>query len=155
MSEAYLITGIIGCITGIIGSITGISGLALSIFNYFRDKPDIQITLQWDMESFNLPQLDPSKKWGVVSVTNIGRRPVFISHVSLKTNIDSRYLVLTEGLVGEKLLEGDPPKRYPVKQDGLEEFAEHWQAVRAIVYDSTGKEYLSKPVKERPSWAHK
>jgi hypothetical protein len=80
----------IALITGIIGTTTGVSGLILSILNYFRDKPDIQISLQWDMESYNLLQFDSSIKWGVISITNIGRRPIFISHVSLKTHIKNR-----------------------------------------------------------------
>jgi hypothetical protein len=152
-SNIIFITAIAGCITGIIGTITGIIGLTLSILNFSRDKPKIRISLQWDMDVHNIPLLDSKKKWGVVSIANVGRRPIYISHLVLKTPIENRFLIIMEGLSGEKLLEGDSPKIYPVSQDDLEEYAKHWEKVIAVVSDSAGKEYKSKVPKEKPSWA--
>ncbi len=39
-------------------------------------------------------------------------------------NLTSPFLI-TEGLSGEKLQEGDTPKTYPVKQESLEIYAAH------------------------------
>jgi hypothetical protein len=95
------------------------------------------------------------KLWGVISITNIGRRPIFFSHTHLAVPNNSEYLVITEGLTGEKLQEGDPPKTYPVTQEGLEKYANEWHKIRAVVIDSTGKKYYSKPAQQKPSWANK
>ena len=72
--------------TGIIGTITGSCGLLLGILNYFRDKPNIQVTLSWDMSTYGFATIThgQDKLWGVVSSTNIGRRPVFFSHLHLE-----------------------------------------------------------------------
>ncbi len=142
-------------VTGIIGTITGTSGLVLSIFNYNRDAPNIQVTLAWDMSPYGFATIshDETKLWGVVSITNIGRRPVFFSHLHLEIPGTTEYLLITEGLNGEKLQEGDAPKRYPVTQVGLEEYADRWQTIRAVVYDSTGKKYYSRSPTQKPSWA--
>lgn len=120
---------IIGLVTGIIGTATGLSGLTLSILNYWRDRPNIQINLLWDMESFgDITKIyDTNKLWGVVSITNIGRRPIFFSHVHLKISGQTEILIINEGLDGEKLQEGDPPKYYPINQEGLDAFAKQWK----------------------------
>jgi hypothetical protein len=60
-----------------------------------------------------------------------------------------------EGVSGIRLAEGDPIKAYPVSQEGLEEYAEHWREVAAQVTDASGREWISKrPRKKKvPSWA--
>ena len=77
---------VLAVITGIVVMITGSCGLLLSILNYFRDKPNIQITLTWDMSTYGVTTITHGldKLWGVVSITNIGRRPVFFSHFHLE-----------------------------------------------------------------------
>jgi len=148
---------ILSFFAGIIGTITGTCGLILSILNYTRDKPNIQITLKWDMLPYGLATtlFDENKLWGVVSITNVGRRPIFFSHLHLKVPGTSEYLLISDGISGEKLLEGDPPKTYPVTQEGLEKYADHWDKIKAVVIDSTGKKYYSLPAQKKPSWAQK
>jgi hypothetical protein len=148
---------VVTMITAILGIITGTSGLLLGILNYNRDKPNLQITLSWDKVpyGFATQTYDEEKLWGIISITNIGRRPVFFSHTHLEIPGSSEYLLISEGLAGEKLLEGDAPKSYPFTQDGLEKYASNWHKIRAIVIDSTGKKYYSKPPIQRPSWAKK
>jgi hypothetical protein len=143
-------------VTAIIGAITGVSGLVLGILNYNRDKPNIQITLSWDMSSYGFASViyDEKKLWGVISITNISRRPIFFSHLHLEVPDTSKCLLISAGVAGEKLLEGDPPKTYPVTQEGLEEYADHWNKIRAVAIDSTGKKYYSLPAKQKPSWAN-
>ncbi len=141
-------------ISGIIGTITGTSGLILGILNYNRDKPNIQITLVWDTSPFGAIRAiyDENKLWGVISVTNIGRRPIFFSHLHLEIPGTTEKLLISEGISGEKLQEGDPPRNYPITQEGLEKYADKWNKIRGVVIDSTGKKYYSLPAQNKPSW---
>jgi len=135
-----------------IGIVSGISGLVLGIMNYLRDNSRVSVSLQWDMEPFgNLP-LEKGKLYGAVRISDVGRRPIFISHVSIRLP-NGEELLITDSIVGERLSEGDAPKIYPVKQAGLEEFREYWDKIYAVVRDSADKEYKSKHQKNKPSWA--
>jgi len=94
---------------------------------------------------------------GIVRVTNVGRRPIYISVASLKLPKGFKYdhLILKESMPGTKLSEGDAPATFSVNYDGLEKYAKHWRKVRGYVEDSAGKKYLSKkvPTSDIPSWA--
>jgi hypothetical protein len=62
----------------------------------------------------------------------------------------------SEGIAGKRLAEGDAPAIFIVSQDGLQEYGKNWRKIRAAIYDSAGREYLSpkKTSKESaPSWA--
>jgi hypothetical protein len=101
---------------------------------------------------------DPNKRWGVVRVTNVGRRPIFISHANLRyPNTTVRYLIL-ESAKGVKLSEGDPPKSYflDVKEGfpSLEQYAAEWWKVRACVEDHTGKNWWSSKLSQKPEWGN-
>lgn len=149
-------------INAVLGVLFGLSGLTLAIINYRRDNPKIVVDLQWDMSMIEVgggPQ-DRNKLHGVITVTNIGRRPIYISHVSLKLS-PKGYLLLIEGLSGQKLVEGDPPRTFTVDHDRIiQEIGDRlrkqpnmWKLIRAQVSDSAGKRYLSKKVKNCPEWA--
>jgi len=137
------------------GSILGLIGTSLGLFNYFRDKGHIVILLQWDMADTG--DDDPTKRIGCIKVTNTGRRAIFISHVALRLpkGEQNSHLLISSGLKGQKLSEGDPPAIFIVNQDDLNIYADKWQDVLAQVSDSTGKEWVSKKVLETPSWAIK
>jgi hypothetical protein len=142
-------------LTAIAGLIFGLSGLMLSVSNFLRDRPKIVVTLQWDMTV--LDSGSQKKQIGLITITNIGRRPIYISHAALRMPKESpnAYLVIKDAIMGEKLSEGDRPKIYPVEYRGLEGFAKYWKGIRAQVSDSTGKVWLSKrnAIKVQPSWA--
>ena len=137
----------------------GTTGTLLGILNYNRDKARVNVTLQWDMKIYNNPQYDKDKSWGVITVTNTGRRPVYISHASIKLpkGFKLTHLLLAEGISGKKLSEGDPPETFILTQEGLEEYSNIWKKLRAVVIDSTGKEYYSNKnsIKKVPSWVSK
>lgn len=137
------------------GLIFGLTGMILGFLNFFRDRPSVQVYLKWDMKSIGNPQYSVDKLWGVVSVTNIGRRPIFISHVHLKVpkGYDSTHLLLSEGIKGDRISEGDKPVNYMIDQEGLAEFKKDWKSLVAVVIDSTGKEHKSPKIKTKPSWA--
>lgn len=149
-------------INAVLGILFGLSGLTLAIINYHRDNPKIIVDLSWDMRMIEVgggPQ-NTDKLHGVITVTNIGRRPIYISHVSLK--LPSRgYLLLIEGVSGQKLTEGDTPRIFTVNHDQiiqkigerLQKQPNMWRLIRAQVSDSAGKVYLSKKIKNCPDWA--
>lgn len=143
---------------GTSGLIFGLAGFVLGVMNYLRDRAKIVVTLQWDMKGTAGGPYDPNKFYGVVRVTNIGRRAIYVSHASLRLpkGADHPYLLLVDGIPGEKLSEGDPPPLYAIAQEGLEKYAKDWRKIIAQVSDSTGKVRKSKKLKrhEIPSWAH-
>ena len=145
-------------ITALTGAFTGIAALVLSITNYLRDNPKVTVTLSWDMSVTDNPRYDRNKLWGLVNVSNVGRRPIYIRIANLKLPKGHKHshLVLSEGIAGRRLAEGDAPAVFIVSQDGLQEYAKDWHKIRAAVYDSAGREYLSSKRKSNnsaPSWA--
>jgi len=154
----------------IIGLVIGTAGFILGVLNYRRDRAVVKVSLEWDvslaLRGIPFPgTFDPNRPCGVISVTNIGRRPVYITQVGighwigkdprLKSSIsdDSFLMAISDSVEGAKLGEGDPPRRYAVSQSGLETWGHCWRGVRAYVKDSTGKFYSSPPAENRPSWA--
>ena len=134
------------------GLLFGLIGTSLGLFNYLRDKGHIVVLLQWDMATTDE---DAAKRVGCITVTNTGRRAIFMSHVALRLpkGGEISHFLIQGGLKGKKLSEGDPPAVFPVDQDGLETYADMRQKIIAQVSDSTGKEWLSKKVQTIPSWA--
>lgn len=132
----------------------------LSILNYFRDRPRLVVTLQWDMAATDNSTYDPKKSWGLVRVTNIGRRLVHLGIVVLQLpktfrtakGFEHSHLVFLQSNGGKKLAEGDPPAGFVVNQDDLAKYSEVWRQIRAIAEDSTVKTYKSKKVSKQPSW---
>lgn len=135
----------------------GLAGFVLGVMNFRRDNPKVLVELSWDMSVTPGTAYDPNKKWGIVTISNVGRRPIFLSHVALRVpaKYGHNHLVLSEGIFGRKLQEGDEPARFMVSQDGLERYAPDWMSIRAQVSDSAGKVYRSSHWKpdQCPSWA--
>jgi hypothetical protein len=139
-------------VTAIAGLIFGLSGLVLSISNYLRDKPRIVIHLKWDMTR----RMDTGIEMqvGVITISNVGRRPVYISHAALKFPKESKksHLIINDSVKGQKLVEGDSPIIFTIPQNALREYARYWKGIRAQVSDSTGKVWFSKKIKSKPLW---
>ena len=144
-------------IIAVLGFATGVTGTVLGILNYLRDRGRVEITLQWDMETFGNTEYDPSKKWGMITMTNAGRRTVYVSHVALRVpkGYDASHLIIQSGLAGKSLPEGSAAEIHVVSQDGLEKYAKSWRDIVAQVSDSTGRVWTSKrvPKSKVPSWA--
>ena len=140
------------------GMILGTAGFVLGIVNYLRDHAKVIVKLKWDMLIAGGPPAEAGKPWGCVSVYNEGRRPIYISHVAIKLpkGYDSTYLLLSSGLSGQKLAEGDAPATFLLDQDQADmgKYEKDWKKMRAQVSASNGKEYYSKRNKrDTPSWA--
>ncbi|HUD13843.1 MAG TPA: hypothetical protein VMQ56_09340 [Terracidiphilus sp.] len=103
------------------------------------------------------PLYDSKKYWGVVRIGNVGRRPIFVSHVALRLpkGLKKSHLVLNDGIAGVRLSEGDATKTYILSQEGLEQYAHHWREIVAQVSDTSGREWKSKRLRKTdvPSWA--
>lgn len=141
----------------VVGLIFGVSGFVLGVMNYFRDRHKVEASLQWDLDVIPSSGYDNTKKWGVIRVTNIGRRPTYISHVALKLpkGYDHTHLVIIGGINGKKLTEGDPTEIFMVTQENMETYANDWRKIIAQVSDSSGKVWFSNKLKSKecPSWA--
>ena len=141
----------------VIGLVFGVSGFVLGVLNYLRDRHKVVVSLQWDLDVTEGSGYDHTRKWGLIRVTNVGRRPTYVSHVALKLpkGYDHTHLVIMGGVVGKKLTEGDPSETYLVDQAGMERYAKDWKSIIAQVNDSTGKTWYSKKLKSKeiPSWA--
>jgi hypothetical protein len=141
-------------LTALLGVVIGTAGLVISVLNYFRDRPNVIVFLGWDYVVTSDPDL--KKTWGVVTVTNVGRRPIFVTHANfVYPNTTTRGLI-TESAEGAKLLEGDPAKRYLLNISTglpkLEKYAAEWWRVRACVVDHTGKSWWSPKLSQKPEW---
>jgi len=82
------------------------------------------------------------KVFGLVRVTNTGRRAIFICIAALEVPGDKNY-VLNDSIEGTKLGEGDKPAGYIVNHDGMAQYSDKWREIRAFVVDSAGKRYNS------------
>ena len=144
-------------VTSICGIAFGLSGLVLGILNYIRDRSRIAVTLTWDMSIPDDPRYDPAERYGLVRVTNTGRRAAFISIVALappKGSTD-QFLILSDSIKGTRLGEGDPPAVFTFHQHLVAEYAAKWREIRAVAEETGGKKHWSKRLKNEqpPSWA--
>ena len=144
-------------LVAIVGLVTGVAGSVLGVLSYLRDRARVEVGLQWDLNVVGDARYDENKKWGLITVTNVGRRPVYVSHVALRLP-DNRFgithMVIREGIAGRTLAEGSPAATYVVDQADMERYASVWHLIRAQVSDSTGREWLSNWVRPpKPSWA--
>ena len=144
-------------LTGLLGLVFGVIGTVLGVLNYLRDRAEVKVTLQWDMAVTPGGKYDATKRWGIVRVANVGRRPVFVSHVAIRVpkGFEHSHLVVGEGISGVTLREGDPVSTFVVSQEGLHKYASCWKKLVAQVTDASGREWKSKATSNDtvPSWA--
>lgn len=144
-------------VAALVGMVLGTAGFVMALMNYLRDKPRVKVLLQWDMRVTDNLRYDSRKRWGLLRITNVGRRPIFISVAALKLpdGFIHSDLVLTESIGGRKLSEGDAPAVFVLSQDGLEKYKSVWRDVRGYVEDSAYGKYLAQKVDKSkiPSWA--
>jgi hypothetical protein len=139
-------------LAAILGMVLGTAGFVIGVMNHLRDRPKIKVTLKWDMTA-----VQTNVTIGVLTVTNVGRRPIYISAAALKLPQGFKYshLVLMESIKGTKLSEGDAPATFVITYAKLAQYSKHWRKVRGYAEDTVGKKYVSKklPKTEVPSWA--
>lgn len=142
-------------IVAICGAVFGFAALLLNLSSYLRDRSRLKVTLEWDQrisgDTNGDVKYDPNGLYGIVRVTNIGRRPVFLAEVALV--LPSRQEpILGQTFRPPKLSEGDPPAIYMVDPTLTMGQEMNWKRIRAFAKDSTGREYKSEKVNKQPSW---
>jgi hypothetical protein len=139
-------------VAALLGMVLGTAGFVMSLMNYLRDRPRVTVSLKWDMT-----EISSNKKFGFVSVANIGRRPIYISIAALRLpeGFKHSHLILKQSIPGAKLSEGDASARFLVDCDKLEKYSKRWRDVRGYAEDSAGRRYVSKKLAKNPvpSWA--
>lgn len=149
--------GVVTLITAICGVVFGLGALLLSMANFLRDRAKLVVTLIWDVKVTGEPTegsftYDPNKRYILIAVANIGRRPVYLAGVKLRLP-DHTEIIAGNPMKDVKLSEGDPPARFLVDPDLVVKYASAWDQFRAIATDSAGHAYKSKKLTGRPSWA--
>jgi hypothetical protein len=138
-------------VASILGMLFGTAGLVMSIMNYLRDRPKVQVTLRWEMT-----EMLTDKPFGIVRVTNVGRRPIYISVAALQLpkGFKHSHRILKQSMSGQKLSEGDAPATFLVQYDDLQQYSRKWREIRAYAEDSAGIKYVPDKVPESPipSW---
>ncbi len=138
-------------ILAVFGAVSGAIGTFLGILSYRRDKANVEVFLQWDMNTD--PPQDNDDKVGVLRISNIGRRPVYLSHAYVRASRQQNPLILAETISGFKIGEADPPKIIAVPQKGLSQFSKNWDQVEVVITDTAGNNYVSNRASKKPSWA--
>jgi hypothetical protein len=139
-------------LAAILGMGLGTAGFVMGLLSYLRDRPKVKVVLKWDMT-----EVHTNAVIGLLTVTNVGRRPIYISIAALKLPKGSEYthLILKESIQGAKLSEGDAPATFIITYDKLGQYSKRWRDVCGYVEDSARKRYVSKqlPKSPVPSWA--
>lgn len=139
----------------LIGAITGPIGLVVALLVYFKDRPVVKVTMKWDMLSLG-DATTSEKKFCCVTIYNIGRRPIYLSHVHIKIpRKGAGDILFTGGISGVTLPEGAPPHLVYADQS-QQEIRRHgnvWWRLRATVIDAAGKYYHSDWPTRAPQWA--
>lgn len=71
----------------ILGMVLGTAGVTISVLNYLRDRPQVKVTLQWNMVDPNTGEVR-----GLVRITNTGRRAVYICIAALEGIRQSKHI---------------------------------------------------------------
>lgn len=85
--------------TALLGLIFGLIGTTIGVFNYLRDRGRVVVLLQWDMA---MTGEDTTKRFACITVTNVGRRAVYISHTALRLpkGEEISHFLIRDGLKG-------------------------------------------------------
>jgi hypothetical protein len=144
-------------ILSLIGAITGPIGVVISLLVYFRDRAKVRVVLAFDMQGFGALTQVPDKYFAV-RIFNIGRRPIYLDRAHIvfpqwaRRQIGVTHFLLSSGVQGVKIGEGDPPHTIPTRQRELAKHSRLWPYMRAGVVDATGREYYSAWPTTKPEW---
>ncbi len=124
------------------GAILGTIGTSLSIWNFWRDKPRIKVSVAKDMLlSENFMTDDPKEKFICITAANVGRCPVYLSkaYFTMRTSTKSWLLVGSRNF-STKILESGMNRDFLViqKEHNLNDLKE------AYVVDAVGRKFKCK-----------
>lgn len=122
-----------------IGAFTGAAGLALGIMNFWRDRGSLQVELAENIIVTGMPQYPPHRRWGVVSIANRGRRPIWFSSASLI--LDTGEQAILFNAQATRLEEGSEPARAIFDKGDI--YDRGYSIVCARATDALGRKHYS------------
>ena len=147
-----------GIVFALVAALVGILGLLLAWITLRRDRAKVVVDLDWDTGKHYVGMRSNVKEtWGTITVTNRGRRAIFVRSVGLKYPDDEKVynLLPQQDQDGVKLEEGDKPIVIKIPQNKqLQRYSANWKEIYAVADTASGRRYRSTyfPAK-RPSWA--
>lgn len=140
----------------LVGAVTGPFGLGLALLVYFRDRAKVDVSVSWDMRVTG-GRADDTRQVALLTVRNIGRRPVYVSHAHFvapgSDGVETPAAILTESIRGVVLPEGAPPQHYEIDQSNMKADAHHWWKVRGGITEASGKSHYTDWLVVAPEWA--
>jgi hypothetical protein len=133
-----------------LGPLCGVIALIWYIKDFFRDTYDLDVKLEWDKHARDIYASESTCGW--VTVTQLGKRPITISSLYIQMPNNDQQSVSLNGF-NTNLSEGNP-EVYTIPQKKLSGFASDWKKVIVVVTDHRGNRYVSKTVKQKPSWGN-
>jgi hypothetical protein len=127
------------------------AGALFALFYYLHNSTAIKVVLQW--EPTPVPGHDPTTMSGIIRIVNVGRKPMFISRITMKVpkDIGVRELVIAHFPTGKKLSHGDAAEEYSIKADLVEKYKSRRSEIVAAVKDTSGRVWMStRPASEQP-----
>jgi hypothetical protein len=125
-------------LVAVLGLVSGVTGTVLGVLNSFATRHASSSRFNGTWRRSETLSTTPTKPWGVVTVTNVGRRAVRVSHVALRLpkGHDVTHLLHPGSVQGKTLTEASPAEVFVVSQDDLGKFATDWREVKVEVSDS-------------------
>jgi hypothetical protein len=117
-----------------------------------RGASSLRVELSWE------PPLDPDQlpRRGTVYIANRGRRPIHVASVVLWITPGVGCPVPGTDPGGTTLAEGSAPLLVDIPPDFIDGVLAHhavdWRLLRASVWDSAGKEWVSAAYRSTPTW---
>ncbi len=139
-------------VLSVIGGITGPFGLAISLLVFFRDRARISVSVSWDMITIPREPTYPGT-FGSVTVVNLGRRPAYVSHISIRQEGSHLVRLLPTTVPGKILEEGSGPYSAIIDEKPLKDGAVPWWLLRVSVSTASGRLYFSPWLERPPDWA--
>lgn len=128
----------------LVGAITGPAGLLIALLVYFRDRPNVRVSLTWNMKEVG--NSENTEPFALVKVCNTGRRTIYLSNIHFVNPVQkNQNFTVYDGIGGVTLAEGSPPHSVRFNQNDkvIIEALSRWWNLRATVIDAAGKEYHS------------
>jgi hypothetical protein len=118
------------------GAVVSTLGFSLALFVALRDRQRLKITMQPNMRSFGETGYREDKLYLMVTVSNVGRRPVTIEAVGFNQRRRAGDLLLSDSTrQGSKEITEGKSAIYLVEQDGFP----FTNLKHVIVRDATGR----------------
>jgi hypothetical protein len=136
----------------VLGGITGPLGFVISLLVFYRDRPRIVVDVSWNMVAMP-PRPDYPESFASVTVSNIGRRSIYVSHITGEEDGNRVHMLIPASVPGKILSEGSAPWSVIVDEAQFKSQQPPWWNLRFYVCDTAGRRYYSRWPEKAPDWA--